>query len=569
MKMKRALARMTALGLAFTLAACSTPSGGDTSNPSKSEGSGSSSEAAGSSEDSGGSESTGDKVLHVQVDVEVASMDAQVATDGTSFEVIAATIEGLYRLDEAGVAISAIATDQEVSEDGLTRTFTLRDDAKWSNGDPVTAHDFVYAWKRLVDPEEAAQYGFIVGIAGVANADAIMAGEAELDSLGVEATDDHTLVVSLDHPVSYFESLMTFPAFLPMNQAFHEAQGENFGTSAATLIANGPFKVTSYEPATTTIDLVKNPDYYAASEVSIDGLKFQVIKDSQQAMLSFQNGDLDVVALAGEQVDLFKDDPAFVTIEGGYLWYISMNTLVDGLENTALRTAIARSYNKETIANTVLKDGSTPADFFVPQGLATGPNGKDFREDGPTYLTYDPEAAAEALATAKSELGQDSFTFTMLVEDTESAINVSQVLKSQIESNLEGVTINITQLPKKNRLDQMRAGDYEVALTRWGPDYADPMTYLDLFITGGAYNDGSWSNSEYDSIVSDAKTGELALDPAARWDALYDAEAILLNDAALAPVYQSGMAQMINPSVSGIEYHSVGINRVYRNVSMK
>ncbi len=555
-QMKRVLARFMAVALAATLVACNSPGTSGTT--------GGSSGTAGSSETSGGSAS--DQILDVQIDVEVASMDAQVATDGTSFEVIAATIEGLYTLDAAGSPIPAIAESQTVSEDGLTRTFTLRKDAKWSNGDPVTAHDFVFAWKRLVDPELASQYAFIVGIAGIANADAIAAGEKPLDDLGVEATDDYSLKITLDNPVTYFDSLMTFPSFLPMNQKFFEEKGDTFGTSADTLIANGPFKITSYEPAATTITLVKNPDYYNADKVSIEGIRYQVIKDSQQAMLSYQSGDLDVVSLAGEQIDLFKDDPEFTTVAAGYLWYISINSLVDGLENVALRTALARSFDKNTVVNTVLKDGSKVADFFVPIDLATGPDGKDFRDGADSYLTYDPAAAKDALATAKSELGKDSFEFTMLVEDTESAINVAQMLKSQIESNLEGVKINISQLPKKNRLEKMRAGEYELGLTRWGPDYADPMTYLDLFTTDSAYNDGSWSNSEYDQIIDDAKFGELALDPEARWEALYEAEAILLGEAALAPVYQSGLAVMIDSSVSGIEFHSVGINRVWTNV---
>lgn len=561
-KMKSVLSQFMAFALAATLVACNT--GGTAGSSSSTGGDGSTS----TSSSSDNSSSTGDKVLSVQVDVEVASMDAQIATDGTSFEIIAATIEGLYSLDADGNTIPALATDQEVSEDGLTRTFKLRDDATWTNGEPVTAHDFVYAWTRLLDPDVGAQYGFIVGVAGIENADAILAGEASLEDLGVKALDDHTLEIKLAYPVSFFDSLMTFPSFLPMNQKFMESVGENYGTSADTLVANSAFKVSSYEPAATVIELTKNDDYYDADSVSLDGLKFQVIKDSQQAMLSYQNGDLDIVTLAGEQIDLFKDDPEFQTVAAGYLWYMSINNRTAGLDNAALRTALAQAYDKTAIVNTVLKDGSIAADFFVPIALATGPNGDDFRDDADTYLTYDVAAAQASLETAKEELGQDSFEFTMLVEDTESAINVAQVLKSQIETNLSGVTINLEQMPKKNRLDRMRAADYDLGLTRWGPDYADPMTYLELFITDGPYNDGGWSNTEYDALISSAKSGDLANDPEARWAALKDAEAILLGDAALAPVYQSAQAVMIDSAVSGIEFHSVGINRSYKNAKI-
>lgn len=509
-------------------------------------------------------ETTAGGVLNVQVDVEVATMDPQMATDGTSFEVIANTIEGLYTLDEKGVAIPSLAETTEISEDGLTYTFTLKD-AVWSNGDPVKADDFVYAWQRLADPDTASEYYYIMGIAGVVNANEISAGEKAPEELGVTAIDEKTLEVKLNHPVPFFESLMAFPSFFPMNQAFFEEAGENYGTSADTLIANGAFEITSYEPAATTIELEKNPDYFDAENISLEGIKYQVIKDTQQAMLSYQNGDLDVVTLAGEQVDLFKDDPEFQTIQAGYLWYISPNTKIPGLENTNLRKAFAQAFDKTYIAETVLKDGSVAADYMIPSGLAVDPEGVDFRETTGTYLEYDPVAAQESLALAKEELGKDSFTFTMIIEDTESSINVAQVLKSQIEENLEGVTIEIEQMPKKTRLDRMNTGDYELGLTRWGPDYADPMTYADLFLTDSGNNKGLWSNEKYDELVNSSLDGELSLDAEARWTALQEAEGIILEDAGILPVYQKGNAVMIKSNVSGVDFHAVGVSRILKN----
>ena len=517
----------------------------------------------GAAEDVAAGETAGG-VLNVQVDVEVATMDPQMATDGTSFEVIANTIEGLYTLDESGVAVPSLAEKTDVSEDGLTYTFTLKD-ATWSNGTPVTADDFVYAWQRLADPDTASEYYYIMGIAGVVNADEISAGEKDPEELGVTAIDEKTLEVKLNHPVPFFESLMAFPSFFPMNQAFFEEAGENYGTSADTLIANGAFEITSYEPAATTIELEKNPDYFDADNVSLDGIKYQVIKDTQQAMLSYQNGDLDVVTLAGEQVDLFKDDPEFQTIQAGYLWYISPNTKVPGLENANLRKALGQAFDKEYIAETVLKDGSNAADYMIPEGLAVDPEGVDFRETTGTYLEFDPAAAQEALALAKEELGKDSFTFTMIIEDTESSINVAQVLKSQIEENLDGVTIEIEQMPKKTRLDRMNVGDYELALTRWGPDYADPMTYADMFLTDSGNNKGFWSNAKYDELVNSSLDGELSLDPEARWTALQEAESIILEDAGILPVYQKGNAVMVKSNVTGVDFHTVGVSRIVKN----
>lgn len=503
-------------------------------------------------------------VITAQFDVEVASMDPQIATDGTSFEVISAITEGLYRLDADGVAIPAMVDTEEMSEDGLIYTFKLKDDAKWSNGADVTADDFVFAWQRLVDPEVASEYNYIMAVAGVDNADDVMNGDAPLDDLGVKALDSKTLEVTLDFPIPYFKSLMTFPSFFPMNEEFFNEAGDTFGTSPETILANGPFTIASYEPAATTIELEKNEHYVGADEVKLAGVKYQVIKDSQQAALSFQNGDLDVATLSGEQVELFKDDPAFMNTIQGYLWFLASNQNKEGLENDHLRLAYSQAFDKEHIASNVLKDGSVPADFIIPKGLATGPDGKDFRETAGTDLEFDVAKAQENYELAKEELGKDSFTYTMIVEDTESAINVAQVIKEQVEANLPGFTLNIEQMPKKNRLDRMANRDFDIGLTRWGPDYADPMTFLDLWVTDGPSNYG-WSNTKYDEIIESAQKGELALDPEARWEGLKEAEQIGLSEAVISPIYQKGSALLVNPNVEGAEFHTtVGANS-YRN----
>ena len=534
--------------LAFSFTAC----GGGTSTPN-----------AGATAEN--TSAAGDP-LKVHIDVEVASMDPQVAVDGTSFEVLAAVTEGLYSLDADGSAIPAMADKVEKSEDGLTYTVTLKD-AKWSNGTPVTANDFVFAWRRLVDPKTASEYAFMGGIAGLKNADDISAGKVSPDQLGVTAKDDKTLVIELDTPVPFFESLMAFPSFFPVNEEFYNKCGDKFATTVDTILCNGAFKVTSYEPAATTINLEKNADYWDADKVQLSGIQYQVIKDSQQAMLAYQNGDLDVATLSGEQVEQFQADPEFQSIMAGYLWYISPNLKTPGLENENLRKALALSYDKDAIVNNILKDGSIKADFAVPTLLATGPDGKDFRDGTDTYLSTDKAKALEYYDKAKEELGKDSFSYTMIVEDTESAQNVAQFIQAEIQKTLPGVTINIETMPKKNRVERMQEGTFELGLTRWGPDYADPMTYLDMWTTDSPNNYGFWSNAEFDQIIQSAKKGELALDVNARWDALKKAEKMVMDEAVIFPVYQKGNAVMIKKNVSGIEFHSVAINRVYKNAT--
>ena len=518
---------------------------------------------------SGNSESSG-KVLKVAKDVELASMDQHIATDGLSFEVIAATIEGLYTVDADGNAIPAIAESYDLSEDGLTYTFHLREEAKWSNGDPVTSNDFVYAWRRLVDPNTASEYAFIMDVAGVENAAAINAGEASLEELGVKAVDDYTLEVNLALPVPYFLQLMAFPSFFPLNESFVTEKGDDYAQSPDGLLANGPFKMTEWTQGH-SFKVEKNDSYYDKENVKLDGVEYKIMKDAQTAALEFDSGNMDIVRLTGEIVDLYKDNDAFTLIHEGYLWYIAPNEEVPELQNVNLRQALGRAVNKEQLTETVLNDGSTVADFIVPVSLATGPDGKDFRETSANdYMTYDVAVAGEYWEKAKQELGIDSLTLELLFEDTDALKKCAEFIQSELQTNLPGLTIELKSQPKKNRLELMRAGDYQLGITRWGPDYADPTTYLDMFITGNANNYPNYSNADYDALMERIGKGDLVYDAEARWEAMKEAEELLIaQDAAALPMYQQGNTYLINPKVSGIETHSVGVPFIYKNVKIE
>ena len=518
---------------------------------------------------SGDSESS-EKVLKVAKDVELASMDQHIATDGLSFEVIAATIEGLYTVDVDGNAIPAIAESYDLSEDGLTYTFHLREEAKWSNGDPVTSNDFVYAWRRLVDPNTASEYAFIMDVAGVENAASVNSGDASLEELGVKAVDDYTLEVNLALPVPYFLQLMAFPSFFPLNESFVTEKGDDYAQSPDGLLANGPFKMTEWTQGH-SFKVEKNDSYYDKENVKLDGIEYKIMKDAQTAALEFDSGNMDIVRLTGEIVDLYKDNDAFTLIHEGYLWYIAPNEEVPELQNVNLRQALGRAVNKEQLTETVLNDGSTVADFIVPVSLATGPDGKDFRETSANdYMTYDVAVAGEYWEKAKQELGIDSLTLELLFEDTDALKKCAEFIQSELQTNLPGLTIELKSQPKKNRLELMRAGDYQLGITRWGPDYADPTTYLDMFITGNANNYPNYSNADYDALMERIGKGDLVYDAEARWEAMKEAEELLIaQDAASLPMYQQGNTYLINPKVSGIETHSVGVPFIYKNVKIE
>ncbi len=512
----------------------------------------------------------GDNVLNVMIEVEVESLDPQVATDGTSFEVIADFTDGLKQMDENGAAVNALCADEQVSDDGLTYTFKIRDDANWSNGEPVTAGDFVFGWQRACDPKLASEYAYMMSDIGqIKNAAAVIAGEKPVTDLGVTALDDKTLQVELEVPVSYFDQLLYFPTFYPVNQAFFESCGDSYATSPETVLSNGAFILTSYEPAATSFTLAKNPDYYDADRIQLDGLSYQVIKESQQALLSYQNGDLDIIQVAGDQVDQVKDDPEFRSVGAGYLWYISPN--VNGypeLANLNMRMAMTFALDRETIVSSVVKDGSTATYTAVPPQFAAGPDGSDFSADQTAFAdvcAYDTAKAQEYFEKAKEELGSDTFTFEMIVDDTEIQQNVAAVIKEELESTLAGLTIDPKVEPKKQRVEDMQNGNYCLGLTRWGPDYADPMTYLGMWVTDNSNNYGLWSNADYDSLIAECTTGDLCTDAEGRWTAMMSAEKIVMDDAVIFPLYTQCNANMIKSAVTNIEFHPVALNRVFKD----
>ena len=519
--------------------------------------------------ESGSAAASGDD-LNVMLETPVQSLDPQQATDGTSFEVIADYTDGLMQMDSDGQAVPAIAESYELSDDGLTYTFHLRTDAKWSNGTPVTAADFVFAWQRAVDPAVASEYAYMLSDIGqVKNAAEIIAGEKDKSELGVTAVDDNTLKVELNVPVSYFLSLMYFPTFYPVNEEFFNSCGDTFGTSPETVLSNGAYVLDDYQPAATAFHLTKNADYYDAERVKLAGLNYQVIQDSQQALMSYQNGDLDITLVNGEQVDQVKDDPEFKTIGAGYLWYVSPNmSAVPELNNQNIRMALTMAIDREAITNDVLKDGSLPTYTAVPMQFAAGPDGSDFSEDQTKFsdvCAFDAEKAADYWKKGLEELGETEMTLEMIVDADDAPQKVAQVLQEQWQQTLPGLTVSIKVEPKKQRVQDMQDGNFQIALTRWGPDYADPMTYLGMWITGNSNNYGLWSDADYDAIIAECTTGDLCTDAEGRWAKLYDAEKIVMDQAVIFPLYTQSNAQMQSSKVTGIDFHPVALNRVYKD----
>jgi len=498
------------------------------------------------------------KTITIATDLDLQSMDQQVATDGISFSMQDLVLSGLCTLSDAGVAEPELASSWDVSADGMTYTFHLVD-AKWSNGDAVTANDFVFGWRHLVDPKLASEYAFIMDTIHVVNAGDCAAGTKALDQLGVEATDDKTFVVHLTQPCDFLLSLMAFPSFFPVNEKFFEAQGDQYALSVDNLLFNGPYTMTSWTAGSEYV-FTKNPNYFNADSVKTEEIVFKYVSDTQSAMLSYENGDVDYVKLTGELVDAYKGKDGYTQRLAGYLWYMSVNfTNSKFVQGGNLVKAISCGIDRDTIATSVLKDGSIAAKGIVPTGFATGPDGKDYRDTTDAFVTYDPAQAASYYKAAVADNGGKDYSIELLFEDTEASKAVAEQIQSMLQTNCPGLTITLNSKPKKTRLDMMQHQQYELGLTRWGPDYADPETYMDLFRTTAVdNNNGRYNNPEYDKLVNAADVNANSTE---RWPQHLDAEKILVqDDCGVIPVYQSGGAIMINPKVTGIRFHSAGVD---------
>lgn len=369
----------------------------------------------------------GGGALNVMLGTSVKSLDAQVATDGESFEVIADYTDGLMQMNAEGAVVNAIAESYTASEDGKTYTFKIRD-AVWANGAEVTAQDFVFGWQHGCDAAKEYAYMFS-DIGQVKNAEKILKGVEKEDGtkytvadLGVTAVDKDTLKVELEVPVPYFLSLMYFPTFYPVNEAFYNQVGaEKYATTADTVLANGAFKLKTYTAGGSVVELEKNDKYWNKDKIALDGIKYQVLGDSTAALSAYQSGTLDLVTVSGSQMDQVKGSAELKTTGAGYMWYLTFaqkegttTTYPDGFPTRSknLRLAITNAIDRKAIADGILKDGSLPTYTACPPQFATcsegAHKGEDYAENQERYkdvCSYDPAKALKYFAAAKVDLG--------------------------------------------------------------------------------------------------------------------------------------------------------------------
>ncbi|HHW39064.1 MAG TPA: peptide ABC transporter substrate-binding protein [Bacillales bacterium] len=494
--------------------------------------------------------STG-QILNLLEAAELPTMDSTQADDSASFSAMNQVFEGLFRLGPDNTPVPGVAKEVIKSEQGNVLTFILNKDANWSDGSPVTANDFIYAWKKALTSETFSPYAYLMK--PIKNAEAIMnEGDplfGKIEKLGVKAVDNKTLEVTLEIPVPYFISLTSFPTFFPQKQDFVKEKGSDYALYADKMLYNGPFLMSNWSTSGWTFK--KNPEYWDKDVVKLDQINYRVIKDSSAETNLFETGQAYRAGLSAELVELYKDHPDFVTYSEPTMWYLKFN--VDRIP-IQQRKAIQRAINKEAFVTNLLNNGSLPADYFFPSGFVNHPTtGEDFRNKYGNIVSYN---VAEARRYWQ-EAGSPTVTWDLLINDRDEMKMVAEYIKNQLETNLLGLTININVQPFKQRLALDDAIDYDIQFWGWGPDYQDPLTFMDLWVTNGGNNKTNYSNPVYDKIIREA-TSNLD-DLSARFESLQDAEVILLKeDAVIAPLYQRGRAVVQKHYVKDLIVHPFG-----------
>ena len=530
--------------------------------------------ACGSNEKEGNSDnikqSKSKNELNLSSGDDIPTMDPSLASDQVSFTTFTQTLEGLYVLDKDDKPVPGVAKGEpEKSSDGKTWTIKLRDDAKWSNGDPVTAHDFVFAWRRTVDPDTAAEFSYM--FENIENAKEITNSDKKPEELGVKAIDDQTLEIKLVKDVPWMESLLAFSSYMPQNEKFVKKHGDDFGTTAETTLSNGPFKLTEWK-SEDKWKLEKNDKYWDKDKVKLKDVNIKVVKYTQTAINMYQTGKLDMVGLDAQNVKKYKDREDFSTqsTSGSYFFRINKEKNKD-LENEDLRKAIATSVNKKSYVDSLLNNGSKPLDTLMIKDFVKDGKGKDYIDGVKSPLEFDKDDAKKSLEKAKKDLGKDKFTIELLTYDEDESKKAGEFVKEQVEKNLPGVTLKIKQQPFKQKLALESKKDFDISFAGWFPDYPDPTTFLDLFTSDSPHNQTGYANEEYDKALEEANSDEMLKEENEdkRIKKLQDAETQFLDSASIAPLFQTGSARLRQPYIKNWQNHKYGGDYTLKEVEIK
>lgn len=468
--------------------------------------------------------------------------------------------EGLYKLDENQKAIPGIAEKCDISEDGTVYTFHLRSDAKWTNGDPVKAGDFEYAWKRVMDPNTAAEYAYQMEY--IKGAKEYTAGTGSVDEVGVKAIDDSTLEVTLVSPCAYFLELTSFPCYFPVDKKVVEGN-DQWSTSAATYVSNGPFKLTDYKIKDQVV-LEKNDTYYGKDSVKLDKINVKMVADETSAWASYKAGQFDMVySVPQSDVDAAVQDGSATTFPLLSSYYLSVNMTdslnsidpeaAKALSNPKVRKALTLAIDRESLTANVVKSGSVAAFSLVPTGIKDS-NGKDFSDKKYFDTKANVEEAKKLLAEAGYPDGEGFPAATLLYNPEGGNGTVMQAVQDMWKTNL-GIDIQLQSQEWKVFIATRNAKDYELARDGWNADYVDPMTFLDMFQSTSGQNNSGYNNPEYDKLINQVKS---ETDPAKRLEIFRQAEDLLMTDLPIIPLYYKNQTMGVKSYIKDLVASPLG-----------
>lgn len=541
--MKRFLLFLLAIVTAVALIACT--AGEDAGEEPESD-DGGEAEATEGNDD----EDDGEKILRINNGTEPTSLDPSIGFDEVSWGPVTNLMEGLTRLNDESVADVGVAEDWDISDDGLTYTFHLREDADWSNGDPVVAEDFVYAWKYMLDPANSSQAAFLGYF--IEGAEEFNSGDGEEEDVAVTAVDEKTLEVVLTAPTGFFLDLLTNPAFFPVNHKVAE-ETPKWYAEADTFVSNGPFTLEEWEHDEHML-FAKNENYWDADAVNLDGIHWAMVNDSNTAYQMYEAGDLDTGSIPAELSDqLIDGDDVYIGEQGG-LEFFRFNVDEEPFQNKKIRQAFAYAVNREDIAEYVVKNRVEAAYGFVSPGFIS-PDGDDFRDGNGDLVSFDPDKAKELLAEGMEEEGYDELPEIVLsynTSDTNKA--VAETMQDMFIENLE-VDVTLENLEWNVFSDAQVNQELQFSRSSFINDYNDPVNFLESFITGSYMNRTGFESEEYDELIHKGKT---ETDEGQRWEYLYEAEQLLADEMIAMPVRYYNNVTLEKEGISGVLRHPVG-----------
>ncbi|MCT2878666.1 peptide ABC transporter substrate-binding protein [Lactobacillus delbrueckii] len=505
-----------------------------------------------------------------------APLDTIDISKATGYGQTGNVFESFYRLGKNGQPAAGLAKSGTVSKDGKTWTFKLRSNAKWSNGEKITAQDFVYSWRRTINPKTASPYAYL--FSGIKNADEIIAGKKSPSSLGIKALNQETVQVKLNQPIAYFKVLMAYPLFGPQNEAFIKKTGKKYATSSKYMLYSGPFKITGWKGTNDTWSFVKNNQYWDKQAVKLSKISYQVVKTTNTGYQLYQQGKLDLTPLSSEQVKQLKKNKDFKTYPYSYVAFLAYNfqakdaTVKKALNNKNIRLALSLSLDRKILTSKVFGDGSSVPTGFVASGLAYDPaNKEDFAKEQKVANTVDSneKLAEKYWKTGLKELGLKKLNLTLLASnESTNADALTQYLQSQWTKVLSGINVKVNSIPNKNAHTKASSGDFDIYVSGWGGDFSDPMTFMQILQKGTSYNYGKWNNAEYNSLIKKALTTD-ANDVNKRWQDLVKAAQVANADQAVSPIYQQTTAYLQNSKVKGIIHNNAGTQWSYKYAYIK